>query len=200
MHAGPSQNRNLLERVGKTARVAGHTSPRRATASGLRPQDWIYSRVPTQRDDLRRHEGQGQMDGRLFSPAPTKTRRKHGPPPSPLISKQCLLCTKPSSMLPARHGMPDAQRNPTSRVSNTPLELPIVGCRCSRFLPSLLVGVASSPRTCSPYLRSRSTVCFRPFAVQVIPTLSIIVFSSRTLFIPLTKHTTPSLRCAVNIK
>ena len=49
MHAGPSQNRNLLERVGKTARVAGHTSPRRATSSGLRPQDWIYSRVPTQR-------------------------------------------------------------------------------------------------------------------------------------------------------
>ena len=126
MHPGPSQNRNLLERVGKTARVAGHTSPRRATSSGLRPQDWIYSRVPTQRDDLRRHEGQGQMDGRLFSPAPTKTRRNHGPPPSPLISKQYLLCTKPSSIPPARQGMPDAQRNPTSRVSSTPPKLPIV--------------------------------------------------------------------------
>ena len=63
----PFTNRNLLERVEKTARVAGH-EPSQGHWHGIRPQDWIYSGVPTQRDDLRRHEGQGQMDGRLFSP------------------------------------------------------------------------------------------------------------------------------------
>ena len=126
------------------------------------------------------------MCGRLFSPAPTtKTRHNHR-----LLYPSSVYCARSLRRCPQRAKARPAQSH--IEGENTPPGLTIVRCRGSRFPPSSLVGVASSPRTCSPHLRSRSTACFRPFAEQVIPSLSIIVFSSRTLFIPLTKHTTPS--------
>ena len=154
---------------------------------GIRPHDWIYSRVPTQMTfDVMKAKSRCVVDYFLLH-----LLRKHA---IIIASYIQAVSTVHEAFVDAPSALRHARRPAQSHIEgkNTPPGLTIVRCRGSRFPPSSLVGVASSPRTCSPHLRSRSTACFRPFAEQVIPSLSIIVFSSRTLFIPLTKHTTPS--------